>query len=93
MDMPPRLSSKTMLRFGLVLVAISIVIAVITQALFGQQTSDLLAHVPMWAFSVLSWCQLTAQVLGWALVAVSFGVRALEPSGHLTEASPSESRF
>lgn len=90
--MPPRLSSKAMLWIGLALVATSILIAVVTQALFGQQSSDALAHVPTWAFSVLSWCQLTAQVLGWALVAVSFGVRALEPSGYSSEASRLETR-
>lgn len=90
--MPPRLSSKAMLWIGLALVATSILIAVVTQALFGQQSSDVLANVPVWAFSVLSWCQLTAQVLGWALVAVSFGVRALEPSGYSSEASRLETR-
>lgn len=90
--MPPRLSSKAMLWIGLALVAASILIAVVTQALFGQQSSDVLAHVPVWAFSALSWCQLTAQVLGWALVAVSFGVRALEPLGYSSEAARRETR-
>ncbi len=91
--MPPRLSSKTMLWTGLALVALSILIALVTHALFGQQTSEMLAQVPMWVFSVLSWCQLTAQVLGWALVAVSVGVRALEPHSAKAEASIREVRL
>lgn len=87
--MPPKLSPRVIVLLGAALVVLSVVLGVVSQALLGQQTSETLASIPLWVLSVVSWCGLTAQVLGLALIAVAIGVRALEPSARGTSASAS----
>lgn len=86
----PKFTPKSIALAGAGLVLLSVVLAVVGQSLLGQQTSEVLASIPIWVLSVLSWCQLSAQVLGLALIAVSVGVKALEPSTR--EASTPASR-
>lgn len=86
----PKFTPKSIVLAGAGLVVLSVVLVAVSQALLGQQTSETLASIPIWVLSILSWCQLTAQVLGLALIAVSVGVKALESPTR--EASTSATR-
>lgn len=78
--MPRKFTPRFIALLGVVLLAVSFLLGVISQALLGQQTSETLASIPLWALGIVSWCQFSAQVLGLALVAVSIGVKALQPT-------------
>lgn len=78
--MPRRLAPRSIALLGVALLAVSLLLGIISQALLGQQTSEALASIPLWALGVISWCQFSAQVLGLALVAVSIGLKALPPT-------------
>ncbi|MFS0705814.1 hypothetical protein AB6N23_14975 [Cellulomonas sp. 179-A 9B4 NHS] len=85
--MPPRLSSRSLLLAGVGLLVAALLVGVLTTLLVPALPGSPVGHV---AFSVTSWLQQVALLVGAALVAVAFAVRALSPADDPRATGPAQ---
>ncbi|MFC8192920.1 hypothetical protein ACFUMH_14775 [Cellulomonas sp. NPDC057328] len=85
--MPPRLSPRSLLRAGVGLLVAALLVGVLTTLLAPTLPGSQVGHV---VFSVTSWLQQVALLVGAALVAVAFGVRALPPADDPRATAPGQ---
>ncbi|HEY0239692.1 MAG TPA: hypothetical protein VGC37_13710, partial [Friedmanniella sp.] len=62
--MADRLTPSSLLRLGIVLLAVSLAGSFLTPALLGEHQSAAMAHLPLALFTVLGFAFSTAQLLG-----------------------------
>ena len=75
--MPIQSKAGGLLSTGIALLAVALIGELVSQALLGQQQSEVMANLPSLLLTVMSFIFSTAHLLGAALIAGFFVVRAL----------------